>query len=57
MVDEIKWLDFSDWHNWGMQTTDAKHLFSGEVPSMMSDKIRLHGLQILTNNPHFTRGK
>ena len=57
MVDETEQLDFSDWHNWGMQANDAKHLFSGGVSSMMSDRIRLQGLRILINNPHFTIGK
>ena len=57
MVNDTKQLDFSNWYNWGMEANYAKHLFSGELPSMMSDRIRLQGLQILTNNPDFTSGK
>ena len=44
MVDDTKWLDFSDWHNWGLQANDAKHFFSGKVPSMLLDRIHLQGL-------------
>ena len=54
-VNATERLDFSNWDTYGPHVNGAEHLYTGEMPAMLADRIQLVGMRIINSDVDFTR--